>query len=136
MAYGASLTADQWAKVGELVRLRGRWGDQQVLRADLVDELLRPSAAAPFYGLSWWLFRAVPRDAPIPGRHLPERLDPAIPADLVMSAGAGDQRLYVSAERHVVVVRQAAGGWLDLFDGGDRWSDVVFLRTLFERPGR
>jgi hypothetical protein len=46
----------------------------------------------------------------------------AIPRDLVMAAGAGDQRLYVIASRKLVVVRQAR---LDLRAPG-RWSDAAF----------
>lgn len=42
------------AKVGELLRLHGRWGDRQLLPPALVDEALAPSATNPYLGLLWW----------------------------------------------------------------------------------
>jgi hypothetical protein len=46
-----------------------------------------------------------------------------------MAAGLGDQRLYVSAEQHLVVVRQTDEVLGALFSRSG-WSDVAFLRTL------
>jgi CubicO group peptidase (beta-lactamase class C family) len=123
MPYGAKLSAQEWAKVGELVRHRGRWGEQQVLQAELMDELFHGSQVAPFYGLSWWLAPAdlLRRRAP--------RKDPAVPDDLVMAAGLGDQRLYVSGGLHLVVVRQTDETLSALLERSG-WSDTEFLRTL------
>lgn len=42
------------AKLGQLVLQRGNWNGRQVLRAEPLDELLRPSPAAPFYTAFWW----------------------------------------------------------------------------------
>ena len=48
----------------------------------------------------------------------------AIPRDLVMAAGAGDQRLYVIASHKLVVVRQAR------LRAESRWSDAEFVRLV------
>ena len=136
---GAWLSAPEWALVGELVRQRGRWGTEQVLDPALLDELFVPSPAAPWYGVSWWLLRAVPAaDRPAdlrPLRHVPTAVPDWLPHDVVMAAGAGDQRLYVSREADVVVVRQAGGILAALAGRESGWSDVGFLATLLE-PGR
>lgn len=57
---GMSLTAREWAKFGEFVRLGGavRRPDgslDQVVDAALLAACFEPSAANPQYGLTWWL---------------------------------------------------------------------------------
>lgn len=136
MAYGVALTAREWAKIGELVRNRGRYGQTQVLSAALVDEMLSPAKGAPWYGLSWWRLGALGdlrEELPILAR-LPSRAPGWLPDDLVMAAGAGDQRLYVSAEEHLVVVRQADGILSALAGRGSGFSDLELLGILLGDP--
>ena len=57
---GMALTAREWAKFGEFVRLGGavRRPDgslEQLIDPALLAECLRPSANNPQYGLTWWL---------------------------------------------------------------------------------
>jgi len=135
MPAGARLSAPEWALVGELVRNRGKWGERQILRADLLDQLFVPAAAAPWYGVSWWLLRPIPsegRDAMRQLRDYPTEAPPWLPSDLVMAAGAGDQRLYVSRERGIVVVRQTEGALAALAGRDSGWSDLAFLATLLQ----
>ncbi|MFN7020491.1 MAG: serine hydrolase, partial [Phycisphaerales bacterium] len=63
---GCLLTAREWAKFGEFVRLNGAWRQadgsvKTLLRPDLLAECFRPSAANPSYGLTWWLRKADPQ---------------------------------------------------------------------------
>lgn len=97
IAGGASLSARQWAKFGEFVRLGGACAKAdgtrtQLLRTDLLEQCFQPSAANPRYGLTWWLG---PVDKP-----------GALPAVRV-AAGLGNQRLYVIPEAGLVAVRFA-----------------------------
>lgn len=57
--------------------------------------------------------------------------EPALPRDLAMAAGAGKQRLYVSREARVVIVRQAGGirGAMQAEEPGG-FSDAAFWRLL------
>ncbi len=55
MPSGAFLAARQWAKFGELLRQGGRWESEQIIRADLLQELLTGSKANPRYGMTFWL---------------------------------------------------------------------------------
>ena len=110
MPQGAAMTARDWARIGESVRV-----EPARFRA-----LFAPSATNPSYGLGWWLPNRGP-DGAMPATDLADA-GAAIPRDLVMAAGAGDQRLYVIASRKLVVVRQAR---LDLRAPG-RWSDAAF----------
>ena len=94
LAGGCSLTAREWAKFGELVRLQGAWprpggGTVQVVGAEALAKCFERSAANPSYGLTWWLGGDEPRAA------------------VLMAAGLGKQRLYVIPQAKLVVVRFA-----------------------------
>lgn len=128
---GARLTARNWAKYGELVRLGGKVAGRPVVDAASLEANFTGTPANPAYGLGWWLNRAMPdaRRQAIPQlRHAtdvrPE--EPAFPADLVLAAGAGKQRLYISRSADLVVVRQATG----FFEGRSGFSDAEFWRSL------
>ena len=133
---GAALSAREWAKFGELVRRDGFWHEHAVLPAHLLHECFRGSPDNPGYGLTWWLNAALPDTPRNRQRRLTFGLDdltrePVVPRDLAFAAGAGKQRLYVSREKHLVVVRQA-GGILEALANGERggFSDREFLRLL------
>jgi CubicO group peptidase (beta-lactamase class C family) len=115
-ATGADLSANEWAKFGRLVAQHGRWRGRVVLRRALVDQMLAPSPANSRYGLGWW------RN---PGPELEDHAPlPGIPADLVLAAGAGDQRLYVVPSTGLVVVR---------FGEEERFEDREFLACFFTK---
>lgn len=124
---GGFMTARDWAKFGELVRLRGKCGGKQVVAESALAECFKPSAANPAYGLTWWLRNPV--DAPLVRQSLilrGEWADAAnadwLPRDLVAACGAGKQRLYVIPSLKLVIVRQ--GGL------GRGFEDVAFLGKL------
>lgn len=133
---GGFATAREWAKFGRLLRDGGRWNGRQVLRADLLRECARPSAANPHYGLTLWLDpsgdfeRTLAADRPrLRPRAASTRAVGAAPdgryRDVFMAAGAGQQRLYVIPGEDLVVVR---------FGRMDRgWSDEEFLDRLLGR---
>jgi CubicO group peptidase (beta-lactamase class C family) len=110
------MTARNWARFGETIRLDGRG----VLKPGQVKRLWEATAANPTYGLTWWLPTAGAGGAV--GRALVEGL----PNDVRMAAGAGGQRLYVIPSRELVVVRQAP------VRGGERFQDGEFLRRLLK----
>lgn len=134
---GAYCTAMEWAKIGELVRQGGRWGRGEILPAGLMDACFQGSGANPAYGLGWWLATR----EPIRNTTLLRKLQvlgvedmaegSVVPPDLVYAAGAGKQRLYISRQRRLVIVRQAAGV-LEALAEGERsgFSDVEFWRRL------
>jgi CubicO group peptidase (beta-lactamase class C family) len=133
---GAALTASAWARLGELVRQDGIWEDREVLPGRLLRECFVASAANPVYGLGWWLNAPLPPES---RHHLHQSTlgledlatEPVVPRDLVYAAGAGKQRLYVSRELNLVIVRQA-GGVFEALASGERspFSDREFFRML------
>jgi hypothetical protein len=88
-----------------------------------------PTAANPGYGLTWWLLRPglIPPGpgAGVDGSAVGEAL---VREDVVMAAGAGDQRLYLCRARGLVVARQA-DRILRRRRGPD-WRDAEFLAAL------
>ena len=130
LASGARVNAGSWARFGELVRL----GGQGLVDPAALEACFQGSDASPAYGLSWWLARPV---APSAARSIPqlrsaglERPNDVFPQDLVLAAGAGKQRLYVSRAERLVVVRQAAG-IRDALEGARAgFDDVEFWRRL------
>ena len=142
---GAALTDREWAKFGEMVRLGGTWEGKEIVKQELLDECFKASAKNKAYGLTWWLPSAgstrLEMFAPQVRRPL-ERLktardEPAegsgefkIASDLVMAAGAGDQRLYVCRSLKLVVARQATGILEALSGRESGWSDKEFLARL------
>lgn len=137
---GASLTARNWARFGELVRQGGLWQGTRLLDAALLDQCFAPSQVNPIYGLTWWLGRPISpaqRSAIGPVGQGIDALasTPGLPDDLAIAAGAGDQRLYISRKLRLVVVRQAEGIVESLAGRRTAFSDAVFLRLLLTGQG-
>jgi CubicO group peptidase (beta-lactamase class C family) len=123
LANGARMAASEWAKFGILIRDRGHWQGEVVLDAKGIEACLRRGEVQPRFGLTFWLNarqsdpahsrRSTADDAAI----YPEGLE-----DLVMAAGAGNQRLYVIPSLNLVVAR---------FGEDDRgWRDPDFLALI------
>lgn len=135
---GADLAARDWARFGEFVRLGGRWNGEALVDAAALAECFKGSSANAAYGLAWWLNRQPSADALAAARTMLVATDfftnprrGALPKDLFMAAGAGDQRLYVIPSLKLVVVRQQPKLFLRRRGGGD-WSDVDFLLALLD----
>lgn len=118
MGDGAVLTARDWAKFGELVRLKGAWNGNTIVPAGKLDLCLQGSVANPAYGLTWWLNKPAsnsPALADTAGAGRMRSSDmvsaqgicPGCLPDLVMAAGAGQQRLFVVPSERMVIVRFA-----------------------------
>ena len=131
MPQGLVLAATEWAKIGEFVRMGGKVDGKPLVDAAAFAELFEGSEANPAYGLTWWLPRATLSDDPV--TRSTDITDPAagLPADLVVAAGAGDQRLYVIPSLGLTIVRQARLDVAALLAGRKSdWSDRRFLATL------
>ena len=138
LSAGAAFTALDWARFGQLILDGGRSGDARILDGDRLGECFEGTALNPAYGLTWWLNEPVTeeqrRKIPLLRRATDLMGAEGLPSDVVMAAGAGNQRLYVIPSRGLVVVRQAEG-ILDARAGrGGGFSDAEFLRLLLAPP--
>jgi CubicO group peptidase (beta-lactamase class C family) len=124
---GAYLAAREWAKLGEFVRNRGRHGTEQLIPAELFDELTRGSAANPAYGLTWWLNVEVPESQRAQIRQLQNNFGgmDRVPGleGMLTAAGAFKQRLYIIPSRRMVIVRFGNSV-------GPQFDDARFLGLL------
>lgn len=134
MPQGVVMSATQWAKVGEFVRVGGRIGDRPLVDPATLKALFVGSVANPAYGLTWWLPRTTSANDPV--TQSTDITDPAagLPPDMVVAAGAGEQRLYVVPSRGMTIVRQARLDIAAVLAGRrSEWSDVHFLSLLFAK---
>ena len=132
---GAYLTARDWIKFGEFIRktMEGSWAGPSLLQRAFFDQAFMGNAAHPAYGFYWWLKRPVsPALAATIDTNNKNQFtrqikpiidDPRIPDDIVMAAGAFDQRLYVIPSRGLTVVRN---GPVD----NNAFEDLQFLGRL------
>jgi len=131
MPQGLRLAASEWAKIGEFVRAGGRQGDKALVDPEAFAQLFEGSSVNPAYGLTWWLPRATPANDPV--TRGTDITDPAakLPADMVVAAGAGEQRLYVIPSLRLTIVRQARLDMSAILAGEkSRWSDAHFLSLI------
>jgi CubicO group peptidase (beta-lactamase class C family) len=141
---GAILTAREWAKFGEFVRLGGKHDGKQIVDAASLQACFVGSRANRAYGLTWWLNTParendVVRRGILPGRRIPETerisrlgIYPKAGADLVMAAGAGGQRCYVWPTQNRVIIRQANRRLLQAMQDrtNNDFDDACFLALL------
>lgn len=140
MPQGAVMTAREWSRFGEFVRAGGKVGGKTLVDPQTFRQLFQSSKANAAYGITWWL----PHGAPDTDR-VGSNLDLGarsneFPKDLVLAAGAGDQRLYIIPSLKITVVRQASFSLRDALAqrrSGRSWSDADFLKaTLSGAAGR
>jgi CubicO group peptidase (beta-lactamase class C family) len=130
---GIAITARNWALFGEFVRLGGEWQNEQLVDTTVLESFFAGSEANPTYGLTWWIDDEVSAGQRSQIRQLGRVSgiatgDSLFPHDLVMAAGAGDQRLYISRSEELVIVRQAP--LRGLLGSRSRYSDLEFWRAL------
>ncbi len=107
---GVAIHAEDQARIGLLMLGRGVWDGQRLLPASWIDELLKPCALHPNYGLLWWLNT---------GR---TRYPSATPVSFYAS-GAGGNITWVDPANDLVAVMRwmdpALGRWVhQIGDGG------------------
>jgi len=133
MPQGAIMTAEQWARFGEIIRNGGRIGDRLLVDPAAFAELFKGSKANPAYGLTWWLAEPTSQNDPVTATSdIPENAA-NLPGDLVYAAGAGGQRLYIIPSRKLTIVRLARLDIIAALAGKKSgWSDTRFLEELLK----
>ena len=95
-------TARDWAKLGEMLRLKGRApGGEQLVPQRWVEAMVTPSPASPHYGFQTWLNREIPGSEPSEHPLFPDRA----PKSLFSLIGHMGQYVLVSPEQRVTLVR-------------------------------
>lgn len=98
---------EDWARIGELIRLQGRVGDAQIVPSEWITEMVKPSAVNDQYGLHLWRAgewtprRAYNDDNAIKIVHAA----PFLAKDTVYFDGFGGQRVYVIPSLGLTIAR-------------------------------
>jgi CubicO group peptidase (beta-lactamase class C family) len=126
---GAHLTAREWMKFGQWLLQGGDWYGKQIVRPELLEQLLEPSKTNPGYGLASWLNQpggqgaaAVPAQQSNVGDKAGWIYRNGSP-DMFAALGAGKCRMYLFPSLNMVVLRQG-----DTED--DPFDDNTFLGLL------
>jgi len=124
---GAHVAAREWAKYGQWILQGGAWEGKQIVREDLLAELVKPSKTNPGHGLALWLNRKGGSGShPLHAAPIGARAGFIYHggcSDLFAALGAGKCRLYVIPSRNMVALRQGD-------TKGDRYRDSTFLSLL------
>jgi CubicO group peptidase (beta-lactamase class C family) len=109
---GMEMSAEEWAKLGDLIITEKNEKQKQTAMGQLIANLFTPHDSNPAYGLGFWLNR--PQSVPHPQKLVD--LLPAMdgdqiysggPKDIYTAMGTGKQRLYIIPSLKLVVVRFA-----------------------------
>jgi len=128
--YSALLArAKDWLRVGLLIKDRGLLNDDQIISSELIDQITASSEVNPNYGWQTWLGRQYETqrfyndDKTGPSFASAEPFDTS---DMIYFDGIGGQRVYISREKNLVVIRVG-----DLrFDWDDTHLPNLVMRAL------
>ena len=104
---GMHASIEDWARIGEVIRNKGRVGKKQVVPATWIAAMARPSVNNLNYGLQVWLGsppdgkRRYSPDNPIAVRHSA----PYLANDVLYFDGFGGQRVYMVPSKGITIAR-------------------------------
>lgn len=93
---------EDWARIGLMLMNDGVWNGRQIVSKWYLDEMLKPSPKAGYYGFGIW---KAADDLPVD-----EEDTPFLDKDLFWLDGHSKQRVYVSRARKLVIVRVGENG--------------------------
>jgi len=125
-------SAMDWARVGLLMKDRGLVRGEPVLPAAWIDEMTTPSAQYAGYGYFTWLGAGIgDLRQGSDDRERPQS-EPFLAPDLFMLLGRGGQRVYVSRELDLVIVRLGPHNGMEPLKAG--WDNArlpnIIIRGL------
>lgn len=137
--YGLNMGADDFGRLGELMRRGGVWRGERLLSRRFVREAVEPVPESGCYGWLIWLNASKPCVGPrIVDRPVTDaRMFPSLPADAFQYSGLFGQWVTVFPSQGVVVVR--TGFDTATFDGDTAWQEEMYrliLDSITDDQGR
>ncbi|MGI8460649.1 MAG: serine hydrolase domain-containing protein [Solirubrobacterales bacterium] len=128
--FGLYMSADTFARLGELMRLRGVWQGRRLLSERFVSEALTPVATNGCYGYLIWLNASKPCVGPrVVDRPVDNERDfETLPTDVFQYAGLFGQWVTVFPSQGIVVVRTGQDN--GTFTGAFGWQEEMYRRIL------
>jgi CubicO group peptidase (beta-lactamase class C family) len=128
--FGLHMSADDFGRLGELMRRGGVWRERRLLSERFVSEALAPLDQSGCYGYLIWLNASKPCVGPrVENRPVDDsRMFPTLPADVYKYAGLFGQLVTVFPSQGIVVVR--TGNDSGSLGGGADWEEEMYRRVL------
>lgn len=111
-------TASDWARLGQMILDRGRVGDQQVVPAAWINQMLTPSPLEPTFGLHIWVQARTPDHANVDTA----ATEGFLADDTFYLDGRHHQRVYGVPSHDLVIVR--------IGESPEIWDDAFLPNTL------
>ena len=129
--YGVNMRADDFGRLGELMRRGGVWRRRRLLDPYFMREAIAPTSTNGCYGWLIWLNAAKPCVGPrITERPVVDAREfPDLPADLYHFSGLFGQLVAVFPSQDLVIVRTGQDRSL-AFSGGEDWEYGLYKRVL------
>ena len=128
--FGLHMSADDYARFGELMRRGGVWNGQRLLSERFVAEAVTPVDENGCYGYLIWLNAGKPCVGPrVADRPVDDSRDfETLPADVFQYAGLFGQWVTVFPSQDLVVVRTGADS--GSFTGSAGWQEEMYRQML------
>jgi len=119
--------ARAWARLGLMLKNRGMMDGAQVFPAAWIEQMITPSAQNAGYGLFTWLGAGMTPEALASSTEI-RQSEPYAAGDVFMLLGHGGQRVYISRQLDLVVVRLGPfAGYEPLKPG---WDNAQLFNTV------
>jgi CubicO group peptidase (beta-lactamase class C family) len=128
--FGLHMTADDYARLGELMRRGGVWRDRRLLSERFVREAITPSKQNGCYGYLIWVNSSFPCVGPrVVDRPVENHRDfESLPPDMYQYSGLFGQWVTVFPSQGLLVVR--TGQDTGTFTGDAGWQEEMYKRML------
>jgi CubicO group peptidase (beta-lactamase class C family) len=120
--------AMDWARLGMMMKDRGQVNARQVISAEWIDAMLTPSPLSDRYGYFTWLGNdwETYRDHFSETEHT--QSEPFMVDDIFMFLGRGGQRVFVSRQHDLIIVRLGPHTTMNPLKKG--WDNAFLINTI------
>jgi CubicO group peptidase (beta-lactamase class C family) len=141
--FGVNMRAEDFGRLGELMRRKGMWRGKRLLAKRYFNESITPSKTNGCYGFLHWLNAGAPCVGPtVTSRPVEDGRDfPDLPADMYQFSGLFGQRVTMFPALGIVFVRTGQDPGL-VPAGNAEWEHETYVRLLsavtdqkVEKPG-
>lgn len=119
-----------WARIGMLIRDKGRFDGRQIVPEAWIDQMIQPSEVSDGYGYQVWLGDRLvaPVRPETPNPNLSWASEPYVDDDIIVMNGHGFQRVWILPSRDLVIVR-AGRTW------PPHWDESVIPNLIARAAG-
>ena len=119
-------TVRDWGRIGLMLQQGGEINGQRIVSSQWIERMTTPSAVTPHYGYQVWLANNSIANTRATGY---QRTEQWLADDVYFLSGYGAQRVYVSRQKQLVVVRLGpASGYLPKITND--WDNVYLFNRL------